>query len=77
MHYGSKYITDRRCDIPMRRSKEQCTKPNGKPWRCTGECSECICSIYKTETGVEAHNNLLSKYQKIWKEQDEDWTHDS
>lgn len=74
MHYGSKYITSRRCDVPMRRSKERCRKPNGKPWRCTGECKSCICSIYKTDNGTEHHNNTMSKRFRFWAEQDEDWT---
>ena len=74
MHYGSKYIVSRRCDKSMKRSKEQCNTPYHKPWRCTGECKDCICSIYKTENGIEQHNNFMTKYQKIWKEQEDDWT---
>ena len=67
MHYGSKYIQSRRCDEPMRRSKEQCYTPWHKRWKCTGDCKNCICSIYKTNNGVEHHNNLMTK-------QIEDWT---
>ena len=67
MHYGSKYIINRRCDEPMRRSKEQCYIRPGVHWSCTGKCKECICSIYKTNNGTEHHNNFLTK-------QIEDWT---
>ena len=61
MYHGSKYIKSRRCDEPMRRSKEQCDTPGRKPWRCTGDCKNCICSIYKTNNGTEHHNNFLGK----------------
>lgn len=67
MHYGSKYIKSRRCDEPMRRSKERGYIRPGVHWQCTGQCKNCICSIYKTNNGVEHHNNLLTK-------QIEDWT---
>ena len=67
MHYASKYIISRRCDEPMRRSKEQGYIRQGVHWKCTNQCKTCICSIYKTNNGVEHHNNLLTK-------QIEDWT---
>jgi hypothetical protein len=43
------------CDIPMRRSKEQCVTPSFHRWVCTGKCMECICCVVKDETGDEHH----------------------
>ena len=61
MHYGSKHIISRRCDEPMRRSKEQGYTQYNRHWECTGDCKNCICSIYKTDNGLEYHNNFLRK----------------
>lgn len=48
-------ITRHRCDIPMRRSKERCWTPFDKRWRCTGDCTNCLCCIYMDENGNEHH----------------------
>lgn len=49
----------RRCDKPMRRSKEQCwLSYKKKHWQCTGECKNCICCIERDAYGNERHINL-------------------
>lgn len=58
-------ITNRRCDEPMRRSKERCVTPARRPWRCTEDCKNCFCCIYKDELGNEAHVNVASKMRYI------------
>lgn len=66
--YVEKFIIKRRCDEPMKRSKEECRLPNGKRWRCTKDCRECICCIYTTDDGREAHVSMMYKNPE---EQDE------
>ena len=56
-----KSIIRRRCDKPMRRSKEQGYVSEGIPWRCTGECQDCFCCIYTTDDGKDRHVNLTRK----------------
>lgn len=55
------YVIHRRCDEPMKRSKERCRKPNGERWECTGDCKNCICCIYMTQYFREHHVNFLKK----------------
>lgn len=64
MPKGEKFIVNRRCDASMRRSKEKCYTPYHTDWRCTGECSNCICCIYKTNEGTEHHVNLMGVMPK-------------
>jgi hypothetical protein len=47
-----------RCDSSMRRSKERCKMPDGRRWRCTGECIDCICCLFKQDDGIEVHKVL-------------------
>lgn len=54
-------IISRRCDIPMRRSKERCQTSMRRPWRCTGDCKNCFCCIQMDELGNESHVNVASK----------------
>lgn len=56
-----KFIIRRRCDKPMRRSKEQCNTAFNRWWRCTGECKVCICCLITLDDGTEEHVNLISK----------------
>ena len=51
----------RRCDEPMRRSKERCNTPFHTRWKCTGNCAGCICCIEKDENGNERHSNNRSQ----------------
>ena len=53
-------IISRRCDESMRRSKERCyiSSIGRMAWRCTGECSRCICCIETIEDGTERHVSL-------------------
>jgi len=55
------YVIDRRCDIPMRRSKEKCYTRYNKPWRCTKDCKNCICCLEKHKDGSESHFNPMFK----------------
>lgn len=64
MAKGDKFIISRRCDVQMRKSKEKCNTANHTWWKCTKECSTCICGMYQTEEGDWHHNNLMSK-QKL------------
>lgn len=50
-----------RCDVSMRRSKEEASrwswKTYGIPkWKCTGNCESCICGLVKTWKGTWEHN---------------------
>ena len=58
-----KLVTNRKCDVPMKRSKEKCNTANHTWWKCTKECSTCICGMYQTEEGDWHHNNLMSKQE--------------
>lgn len=65
--HPNKIIIQRRCDVPMRRSKER----NGTnqfgfrmKWKCNGDCKTCICCIEKDDMGQETHVNLLSRARK-------------
>ena len=53
-------IVNRRCDEPMRRSKEKCITRLYKPWRCNEDCSNCFCCIQMDENGNESHVNVAS-----------------
>ena len=44
-----------KCDESMRRSKERCWTPNNRRWRCTGECKECHCALFKKDDGTWEH----------------------
>ena len=57
-------IIGRRCDEPMRISKEQCITRQFTPWRCTKDCRNCFCCIEKNPDGTEEHVNLLSKRER-------------
>lgn len=61
MNNGEKYIIGKRCDIPMRRSKEKCMTLNGNRWECHKNCDGCFCVIYKYNDGTEEHLYLRSK----------------
>ena len=50
-----------RCDEAMRKSKERCYTPDHRRWKCTNECSNCICCLYKDRYGLEHHFNPMSK----------------
>ena len=52
----TKIVVHRRCDEPMRRSKEKTHR-----WKCTGKCKTCICCITIDQEGNEEHVNPLSK----------------
>ena len=66
--YAKTIVIDNRCDVPMRRSKEQCNTPNNTPWRCTEDCKSCICCIVKDENGDERHLGANKwKPKNIWK----------
>ena len=54
-------IISRRCDYPMRRSKEKCNTPYHTEWHCTEDCRNCICCLIKYEDGTEAHVNPMFK----------------
>ena len=58
-------IVKRRCDVPMRRSKEKCITPRLRPWRCPEDCKNCICCIWMDENGNESHVNVASKMRFI------------
>lgn len=47
-----------KCDEAMRRSKERCFIPFGRRWRCTTNCQECICAMFKQEDGTWIHKKL-------------------
>ena len=67
----SKRIINRRCDEPMRRSKEQCYTRSGVHWRCTKQCKTCMCCIEKEYNGDESHVNMAFKgvkYDELKKE---------
>ena len=58
-NHPKKTIINRRCDEPMRRSKEKTHR-----WKCTGKCKTCICGITIDQEGNEEHVNPLSKVFK-------------
>jgi len=64
MAKGDKFITSRRCDVQMRKSKEKCNTPFHTRWRCTEDCKNCICCLYKTDDGTEHHVNLIGAMPK-------------
>ena len=47
----------RKCDKAMRRSKERCYIASGRRWRCTEDCSSCICCMEKRYDGTWEHFN--------------------
>lgn len=51
----TKQVIKRRCDEPMRRSKERCNTPFNTRWKCTGDCKNCVCCIWMDENGNESH----------------------
>ena len=51
-----KLLVERKCDKAMRRSKERCSTPVYTRWRCTGECQNCVCGMYKKDDGTWEHN---------------------
>ena len=48
-------IVRRRCDRPMRRSKEHGYKANGLRWKCPEDCKNCFCCIEQDQDGNERH----------------------
>jgi hypothetical protein len=58
-------VIRRRCDEPMRKSKERCYTNKGHRWRCTGECRTCICCLEMMPDGRERHFNPLFKGVRI------------
>lgn len=61
MNYGNRFEISRRCDEPMKRSKEKCRRPSGKRWKCDGNCKQCICCLIMADDGTEHHFNPLRK----------------
>lgn len=59
--FVEKFIIDKRCDEPMRRSKEKLNTPYHRPWKCTGKCASCVCCIATLSDGTEQHINLMGK----------------
>lgn len=58
-------IIRRRCDKPMRRSKESAENARGrKQWKCDGRCKECFCCIEQDVDGFESHVNPKSQIRK-------------
>lgn len=63
-----------KCDEAMRRSKERCYIPFGRRWRCTTNCKECICAMFKQEDGTWIHKKLdrhKGHYVKVGETYDE------
>lgn len=63
-----------KCDESMRRSKERCYIPFGRRWRCTTNCKECICAMFKQEDGTWIHKKLdrhKGHYVKVGEKYDE------
>ena len=58
-NHPKKTIIKRRCDEAMRRSKEK-ADGQGDPFKCAGECKNCICCIEMDNYLVESHVNLLA-----------------
>lgn len=59
-------IIHRRCDEPMRRSKESARNARSlKQWKCDGRCKECICCIEQLISGEERHVNPSRKRDDI------------
>lgn len=54
-NHPKKTIIKRRCDVPMKRSKE---KAYGHRWKCNGVCKTCICCIVTNESGDEEHVDI-------------------
>lgn len=52
-------IISHRCDKPMRRSKERCYIYAGTHWKCTKDCKNCMCAIFKDEYGGERHKGVI------------------
>ena len=50
-----KLILKRECDKAMKRSKEKCWTPEGRRWRCDGDCKNCICCITTLQGGERSH----------------------
>lgn len=48
-------IVRRRCDRPMRRSKERGYKAPGVRWKCPEDCRKCFCCIEADQDGNERH----------------------
>lgn len=48
----ARVIVDRRCDVPMARSK-------GLLGKCLGRCQECLCCIEKDSNGNEQHVSVV------------------
>lgn len=55
-------IKRRRCDKPMRRSKEKCLTRSGEHWKCPGDCRGCLCCIEQDEDGNERHAHYERGY---------------
>ena len=56
--FVEKFIIRKRCDEPMRRRKEKLNTPYHRPWKCKGECTNCICCIVTLSDGTEQHLSL-------------------
>lgn len=54
-----------KCDEAMKRSKEKCFTPYGTRWRCTDNCRECICAMFKQEDGTWMHKKI-DKHKGIY-----------
>lgn len=52
-----------RCDMPMKRAKEEAVAkhPVAEQWRCNGDCVRCICGLKKNYNGTWSHVNTQSK----------------
>lgn len=58
-------IISHRCDIPMKRSKQKGYIRPGVHWKCTKQCTQCICCILKDENGNEHHIGALYGSQRL------------
>ena len=61
-------IINRRCDEPMRRSKERCITPAYRKWKCSEDCRNCICCIQMDENGNEEKLKKKEQIEMLTKE---------
>lgn len=57
-----------KCDEAMRRSKEKCWTPEGRKWRCTGECKQCPCAMHKQYDASWVHTKFDRAHPRCAKE---------
>ena len=52
-NHPKKIIIKRRCDVPMKRSKERTRR-----WKCNKDCRNCFCCIEMDNNGDEEHVDI-------------------